>query len=1100
YRGSDDNRHFYRVPKKPAVLRERWLEAIGRTEDTIVSQLRVCSGHFHDGEKRASCTLVPVVIGSGLCSGALPFSNQEQMQPTRPLVALLDGRDCSIEMPVLRDLATVAFCDALSVAEVHEKVLNEATVAIMWSTIRLGRSELAQFKRLRLLHVKHPTLAFHPAGIWVSSISGACVEETADSTISLVLNLYRRTARIAASAVAELGSESGWPISIDRLAELAQGATRIRGQTLGIVGFGRVGTAVALRAKAFGFEVVAFDPNLPDGADRGLGVSRADSLEGLLAAADCLSLHCPPTAANRGLLSRRLIRECAKKTGFYLINTCSVSLMDELAVAEALKDGTIRGLGLDTPDGSGGMLAELGLNGYSATSDLEGSPAPQPQQPQLNIMVTPGSAFFSDQSHLELRRLAAEEIKRGLTGPLPAALQFCVNCNGVEGGDRPVESCQSMSPASSDGSSPELLSSNSLPPQLKTVVKTPAPNATGQNQPLLTTASLLTPASGSTVPFVVPRNASSKLAQANGVSIGNETPCVANVTGSVKFGRQILNRSDKVNGVESSRPCQSWRCSRSPISLITRARCFKASASLRQYRKYDSKLLLGPNDTSSSVGKSRVRISTSHGNGGGFGRSKSYRRPTAKWTTGAAKPKLLSTWGVLVNSGVPRQVRPEPVQQSGEVADSRHQRVERRHVWVFGQNETDRQLAVPHLALNRVRGRLRGVGGAPCTSLRRNDSSKSRRHFFTRREVSRALALCCQHSVIISTTADERVVGSVLTEWQPIGHGIGVWETAAQQSLPHYQRKCVHVSLGQRLEAAGVQARVQDLRSEVALGALDQRRRRVDHAVDAAGVSHSQAQIGNAADATSLHQYIPALDIPVRQCGLAGAAADLSVQKCQTLGSGEQQSNRVAELVNDLPPPPPPPRHFRLRRRTIKYKAAVKSTMTNATLTDTRAIITQHFSNQRADSFVDLMQRSFAHERGRGNHFFSVVNEALGDPADYVLATERPDGLGSSGPGSNLAASTGAMQHRPTGFPALLNSPMTLAASACTVQSLPLTAKSQRFLAAPKPPGKMMASKSEARSCDRGAALPRAIRADSISTLLGRMINNVHLVNVWCKH
>ncbi|VDD76804.1 unnamed protein product [Mesocestoides corti] len=52
YRGFEDNRHFYRVPKKPAVLRNKWLEAIGRTEANIVSQLRICSGHFHGGEKR----------------------------------------------------------------------------------------------------------------------------------------------------------------------------------------------------------------------------------------------------------------------------------------------------------------------------------------------------------------------------------------------------------------------------------------------------------------------------------------------------------------------------------------------------------------------------------------------------------------------------------------------------------------------------------------------------------------------------------------------------------------------------------------------------------------------------------------------------------------------------------------------------------------------------------------------------------------------------------------------------------------------------------------------------------------------------------------
>lgn len=55
---------------------------------------------------------------------------------SRPLVALLDGRDCSVEMPILKDVATVAFCDAQSTSEIHEKVLNEAVGALMWHTIR----------------------------------------------------------------------------------------------------------------------------------------------------------------------------------------------------------------------------------------------------------------------------------------------------------------------------------------------------------------------------------------------------------------------------------------------------------------------------------------------------------------------------------------------------------------------------------------------------------------------------------------------------------------------------------------------------------------------------------------------------------------------------------------------------------------------------------------------------------------------------------------------------------------------------------------------------------------------------------------------------
>lgn len=69
----------------------------------------------------------------------------------RPLVALLDGRDCSIEMPILKDVATVAFCDAQSTAEIHEKVLNEAVGALMWHTITLTKEDLEKFKALRII-------------------------------------------------------------------------------------------------------------------------------------------------------------------------------------------------------------------------------------------------------------------------------------------------------------------------------------------------------------------------------------------------------------------------------------------------------------------------------------------------------------------------------------------------------------------------------------------------------------------------------------------------------------------------------------------------------------------------------------------------------------------------------------------------------------------------------------------------------------------------------------------------------------------------------------------------------------------------------------
>jgi C-terminal binding protein len=64
----------------------------------------------------------------------------------RPLVALLDGRDCSVEMPILKDMATVAFCDAQSTREIHEKVLNEAHAALLYNTISLNKEDLLKFK------------------------------------------------------------------------------------------------------------------------------------------------------------------------------------------------------------------------------------------------------------------------------------------------------------------------------------------------------------------------------------------------------------------------------------------------------------------------------------------------------------------------------------------------------------------------------------------------------------------------------------------------------------------------------------------------------------------------------------------------------------------------------------------------------------------------------------------------------------------------------------------------------------------------------------------------------------------------------------------
>lgn len=327
---------------------------------------------------------------------------------TRPLVALLDGRDCSIEMPILKDVATVAFCDAQSTSEIHEKVLNEAVGALMWHTIILTKEDLEKFKTLRIIvrigsgvdniDVK----AAGELGIAVCNVPGYGVEEVADTTLCLILNLYRRTYWLA-NMVRE-GKKFTGP---EQVREAATGCARIRGDTLGIVGLGRIGSAVALRAKAFGFTVIFYDPYLPDGIEKSLGLNRVYTLQDLLFQSDCVSLHCTLNEHNHHLINEFTIKQM--RPGAFLVNTARGGLVDDDALAAALKQGRIRAAALDVHENEPYNVFQ---------GPLKDAP---------NLLCTPHAAFYSDASCTELREMAASEIRRAIVGRIPDCLRNCVN-------------------------------------------------------------------------------------------------------------------------------------------------------------------------------------------------------------------------------------------------------------------------------------------------------------------------------------------------------------------------------------------------------------------------------------------------------------------------------------------------------------------------------------------------------------------------------------------------------------------------------------------------------------------------------------------------
>ncbi|KAK1346122.1 hypothetical protein QTO34_008591 [Cnephaeus nilssonii] len=316
-----------------------------------------------------------------------PTPDHERAPAPRPLVALLDGRDCTVEMPILKDVATVAFCDAQSTQEIHEKVLNEAVGALMYHTITLTREDLEKFKALRIIvrigsgFDNIDIKSAGDLGIAVCNVPAASVEETADSTMCHILNLYRRTTWLHQAL-----REGTRVQSVEQIREVASGAARIRGETLGIIGLGRVGQAVALRAKAFGFNVLFYDPYLPDGTERALGLQRVSTLQDLLFHSDCVSLHCGLNEHNHHLVNDFTVKQM--RQGAFLVNTARGGLVDEKALAQALKEGRIRGAALDVHE----------------SEPFSFSQGPLKDAP--NLICTPHAAWYSEQASIEMREEA----------------------------------------------------------------------------------------------------------------------------------------------------------------------------------------------------------------------------------------------------------------------------------------------------------------------------------------------------------------------------------------------------------------------------------------------------------------------------------------------------------------------------------------------------------------------------------------------------------------------------------------------------------------------------------------------------------------------
>src|SRR5438094_3240411 len=210
-------------------------------------------------------------------------------------------------------------------------------------------------------------------GVLVMSTPGGNAISVAEHTLALLLALARQVPRLDKAI-----HEGRWEKS-------SAAGTEVRGKTLGLIGLGRIGTEVAVRAEAFDMRVLAYDPYISEAAAREVSVELVP-LEKLLAESDLVSLHTALSPATQNVISKANIQKM--KDGARIINAARGELVDEAALAEALKSGKLAGAAVDVFSEEPPKNSPLvGLPNVIATPHVAGSTAEAQEEVGTQVAV-----------------------------------------------------------------------------------------------------------------------------------------------------------------------------------------------------------------------------------------------------------------------------------------------------------------------------------------------------------------------------------------------------------------------------------------------------------------------------------------------------------------------------------------------------------------------------------------------------------------------------------------------------------------------------------------------------------------------------------------
>ncbi|MDA1074005.1 MAG: C-terminal binding protein [Proteobacteria bacterium] len=311
-----------------------------------------------------------------------------------------------IEVASMGDLGTAEMCDGFEEVTQEQWAQCDALVTVNDVPAEY-RAKLNKCRILVTPKVGFDNLdlnAWSALGIPICNIPDYGTMEVADHAMALMLSLMKGITFHTREL--KLSPAQNWRPALNPYGK------RLSVCTLGLVGMGRIGTAVALRAKAFGMDVVFYDPYLSNGVDLAIGVRRVHSLGELFGQSDVVSLHLPLSDATRKLINAEVLAE--SKPGLILVNTARGPIIDLDALYQAMKNNQVQAAGLD-------VLPEEPAN---PDHPLIKAWAADEEWIDHRLVLTPHSAFFTPESVYDMRFKPGEV---ALTYLSTGRLQNCVN-------------------------------------------------------------------------------------------------------------------------------------------------------------------------------------------------------------------------------------------------------------------------------------------------------------------------------------------------------------------------------------------------------------------------------------------------------------------------------------------------------------------------------------------------------------------------------------------------------------------------------------------------------------------------------------------------